>query len=321
MAHRVRFYETGTPAVLRYEEMEVGEPGDNQVRLRQEAVGVNFVDTMFRDGTITVPTPFAIGVEAAGVVERIGAGVSDLRVGDRAAYWFSFGAYADERLVEASALVKLPEDVSAEQAAAVLAKGLTAWVLVKKVHAIKAGETVLVHAAAGGVGSLLASWAQALGAKVIATVGSPGKAATVREHGIEHVLAADDPDLVAKIRTRTDGRGVDVVYELVGASTFARSVEALRDGGALVHLGNASGAATVDRDALAKRSIEYVQPSTGQFIKDRETLLKASADVFAALQDDVFGEIGITCYPLSEAARAHADIAARRITGSIVLVP
>jgi NADPH2:quinone reductase len=321
MAHRIRFHQRGGPSVLQYEEFQVGEPGARQVRLRQDAVGVNFVDTMFRDGTIEVPLPFAPGVEGAGVVEAVGSEVSDLKVGDRVAYWFSLGAYATARLVEADALVKLPVGVSAEQAAAVLAKGLTAWALVKRVHVVKPGDTVLVHAAAGGVGSLTASWARALGAKVIATVGSPAKAELVRERGIEHVLDANDPGLAAKVKALNGGNGVDVVYELVGATTFEQSVAAIRDGGDLVHPGNASGSPKVDAAALAARSIRHVKPVTGQVVNDRTTFEAASEDLLSALQDGIFGALRITRYPLAEARRAHEDIAARRIAGAIVLIP
>ena len=217
--------------------------------------------------------------------------------------------------------MKLPAGVSTEQAAAILAKGLTAWALVKRVHVVKPGDTVLVHAAAGGVGSLVASWAQALGAKVIATVGSPNKAEMVRERGIEHVLDANDTDLAVKVKALNGGNGVDVVYELVGATTFEKSVAAIRDGGDLVHLGNASGSPTVDEAALEARSIRYVKPVTGQVVSSRAILDEASVDLFAALQDDIFGQLPITRYPLREASRAHEDIAARRIVGSIILVP
>ncbi|MDB6000551.1 MAG: quinone oxidoreductase [Rhizobacter sp.] len=321
MAHRIRIHQHGGPSVLQYEEVQVGEPGAHQVRLRQEAIGVNFVDTMFRDGTIQVPLPFAVGVEGAGIIEAVGPDVSGLKAGDRVAYWFSFGAYADVRLVDAEALVKLPAGVSTEQAAAVFAKGLTAWALVKRVHVVKPGDTVLVHAAAGGVGSLTASWAQALGAKVIATVGSPEKAELVRERGIAQVLDANDPELAAKVKALNGGKGVDVVYELVGATTFEQSVAALRDGGDLVHLGNASGSPKVDAAVLAARSIRHVQPVTGQVVNDRSTLEIASKDVLSALVEGVFGTLRITRYPLSQASRAHEDIAARRIAGSIVLTP
>jgi len=321
MAQHIRISKTGAPSVLQYESVEVGEPSAGQVRLRQEAVGVNFVDTMFRDGTFPVPLPFTPGVEGAGVIEAVGAGVTHVKVGDRVGYWFALGAYADERLVEAEALVKLPVGVSSEQSAAIFTKGLSAWALVKQVHVVKPGETVLVHAAAGGVGSLVALWAQALGAKVIATVGSPHKMKAVRERGIEHVLDVNDADLAAKVKALSGGHGVDVVYELVSATTFAASVASLRDGGDLVHLGNASGPAKVDKAALAARAIRYVQPVTGQVVNSRAILDAASRDLFAALQDGIFGQLPITRYPLREVGRAHEDIAARRVTGSVILTP
>ncbi|KIH83096.1 quinone oxidoreductase family protein [Pseudomonas batumici] len=321
MAQHIRISKTGAPSVLQHENVEVGEPGAGQVRLKQEAVGVNFVDTMFRDGTFPVPLPFTPGVEGAGVIEAVGAGVTHVKVGDRVGYWFALGAYADERLVEAEALVKLPAGVSSEQSAAIFTKGLSAWALVKQVHVVKPGETVLVHAAAGGVGSLVALWAQALGAKVIATVGSPHKMKAVRERGIEQVLDVNDADLVAKVRALNGGHGVDVVYELVGATTFTASVASVRDGGDLVHLGNASGPAKVDKAALEARAIRYVQPVTGQVVNSRAILDAASRELFAALQDGIFGQLPITRYPLREVGRAHEDIAARRVTGSVILMP
>jgi NADPH2:quinone reductase len=298
MSHRIRIYQQGAPDVLRYEE---------------------FVDTMFRDGTFGVQLPFAIGVEGAGTVEAIGPGVSSVNIGDRVAYWFSFGSYADQRIIDAEALVKLPPQVSTEEAAAILAKGLTAWALVRRVHIVRPGETVLVHAAAGGVGSLVASWAQALGAHVIATVGSPAKADALRKRGFDHVLDANDPDLAGAIKACNGGNGVDVVYELVGASTFEQSTAAIRDGGDLVHAGKASGMPAVDEAALTKRSIRYSKPDTGQVINNRDILEEASGDLFAALQEGVFGKLAIARYPLRDASQAHEDIAARRVAGSIIL--
>ncbi|WP_159952984.1 quinone oxidoreductase [Rhizobium sp. 18065] len=319
MSHRIRIYQQGAPSVLRYEDFEPGEPGAGEVRLRQDAAGVNFVDTMFRDGTFGVQLPFAMGVEGAGIIEAIGPGVSRFKAGDRVAYWFSFGSYADKRIINADALVNLPPQVSTEEAAALLAKGLTAWALVKRVHIVKLGATVLVHAAAGGVGSLVAAWAQALGARVIATVGSPAKADAVRKRGFDPVLDANDPDLASTIKASNGGNGVDAVYELVGASTFDQSVAAIRDGGDLVHSGNASGSPIIDEAALVKRSIRYVKPSTGQVINNRKILDEASDDLFAALQEGVFGKLAIARYPLRDASQAHEDIAARRAVGSIIL--
>lgn len=322
--HRVRIYQTGGPAVMQYETLDtdIGAPGPGQVRLAHQAIGLNFVDTLFRSGAFGVPLPLDMGVEAAGVVEAVGPGVTGLRVGDRAAYFFTPGAYSNVRLIDAAALVKLPDDISSELAATLLTKGLTAWMLLKRVHPVQPGEAVLVHGAAGGVGSLLAAWAKALGATVIATVGSPAKADSVRALGIEHVLHTGDPVFIERIQSITAGRGVDVVYEFVGKATFALSVAALRNGGTLAHVGNASGApSSADKATLPSRSIRYVQPTTSQYVGERTSLELASNEVFAAWRAGVFGEPRATRYPLSEVVRAHEDLAARRITGTAILIP
>ena len=319
MAHRIRIHRTGGPEVLLYEDYDVGEPGPGQVRLAQEAAGVNFVDTQFRDGIYDATLPLTLGVEGAGIVDAVGPGVTEFEVGDRVAYWLAFGSYADMRLVEADKLVRLPIGLSSEQAAASLTKGLSAWAMVKRAHVVQLGETVLVQAAAGGVGSLAASWAQALGAKVIATVGTPEKAAWLRERGIETVLDAGDPDLAARVYAMTDGRGADVVYELIGAATFDKSVAALRPGGDLVHFGNASGAPSVDPAALADRSIVYTRPNTADFVNSRVVLKEASGDLWSAFETRILEPHPVTRYPLRGARRAHEDIRARRVVGSMIL--
>jgi NADPH2:quinone reductase len=319
MAHRIRIHQIGGPEVLQYEEFDVGEPGQVQVRLLQEAAGVNFVDTQFRDGIYAATLPMTLGVEGAGIVEAVGAGVSDFHVGDRVGYWLSFGSYSDVRLIDADRLVKLPAGLSSEQAAATFTKGLSAWALVKRAHVLQPGETLLVHAAGGGVGSLAASWAQALGAKVIATVSSPAKAVGLRNCGIETVLDAGDPELIAKVEALTGGRGVDVVYELVGAATFQKSVAALRPGGCLIHFGNASGSPLIDRAALVKRAITYTKPDTADFVNTRSVLEEASDDLWSAFDAGVLEPPPIAHYPLSDARRAHVDIRARSVVGSMVL--
>ncbi|MFC7287283.1 quinone oxidoreductase family protein [Herminiimonas glaciei] len=319
---RVRIYEQGAPEVMRYEAAPaaIGTPAAGQVRLRQDAAGINFIDTMFRDGTVGVTLPFNMGVEGAGVIEAIGAGVSDFAVGDRVAYFFSFGAYAKVRTIEADALVKLPADVSTETAAALLTKGLTAWMLLKRVHAIKPGDTILVHGAAGGVGSLLTRWAKALGATVIATA-SASKAALVRAHGIDHVLDSGATDLAEQVRAIAPG-GVDVVYEFVGQATFAQSVQALRDGGHLVHVGNASGAPQQGyQDQLAQRGIRYTKPATAQYVNNRQVLELASHGLFDAWRTGVFGDVEPVRYAMADVVRAHRDLAARRISGPAILLP
>lgn len=322
MNQHIRITETGKPSVMRLEGAPaVGRPGRGEVHLRHEAIGVNFVDTLFRSGAFAVPLPLAMGVEGAGVVVAVGEGVTNVKPGDRAAYFFAFGAYARERLIEAHHLVKLPQHVSSETAAATFTKGLTAWMMLFGAHRLHADETVLVHAAAGGVGSMVARWAKSLGARVIATVGSMEKAALVRSWGIDDVLQSDDRELAQKVLALTRGRGVDVVYELVGKTTFGQSVQALRDGGHLIHVGNASGNPSVDKVLLAQRSIRYVQPSTGQYVGERPELELASATLFAAMRDNVFGDAAPTRYRLEDAAQAHEDIAARRLAGAAILVP
>jgi NADPH2:quinone reductase len=322
MNQQIRITETGHPSVMHLEAApSIGRPGRGQVHLRHQAIGVNFVDTLFRSGAFKVPLPLAMGVEGAGVVVAVGEGVTNVQPGDRAAYFFSFGAYASERLIEAQHLVRLPQEISSDTAAATFTKGLTAWMMLFGAHRLQTGETVLVHAAAGGVGSMVARWAKSLGATVIGTVGSTEKAALVRSWGIDHVLDSSDPQLAEKVRALNGGRGVDVVYELVGRTTFAQSVLALRDDGHLVHVGNASGNPAVDKAALAARDIRYVQPSTGQYVGEREELELASATLFAAMKDRVFGEIVPTRYRLQDAVQAHEDIEARRLSGAAILLP
>jgi len=320
MNQRVRIYQQGTPAVMRHETFTPGKPSSGQVLMRHEAIGVNFVDTMFRDGTFKVPLPFALGVEGAGVITEVGPGVQHLKVGDRVGYFFSFGAYADQRVIDASSLIKLPDDLSSEQAAGLLSKGLTVWALVTQVHALRAGETVVVQGASGGVGRLLARWAKSIGASVIATVGSADKARAVEGWGLDHVLRADEPHLAERIRAANGGRGVDVVYDLVGRQTLNDSITALRDGGHLVHAGNASGAGVADAARLASRGIRYVQPSTPQYVnaQNQDT---AASELFERFREGALGPLALSRYPLKDAAQAHHAIAARKHSGSILLTP
>lgn len=320
MTQRIRIYQQGTPAVLQYETFALEKPARGQVSLRHEAIGVNFVDTLFRDGTFKVPLPFGMGVEAAGVVEAVGPDVSNFKAGDRVGYFFAPGAYADRRVIDASALIKLPADISSEQAAGLMSKGLTAWALVKQVYALRAGETVVVHGASGGVGTLLARWAKSIGATVIATVGSAQKARIVESWGLATVLRSDEPELADRINTANGGSGVDVVYDLVGRQTLDASIQALRDGGDLVHVGNASGAATPDTTLLASRAIRYIQPSTPQYV-NAENQNAAASEVFERFREGALGPLELSRYQLEEAALAHQAIATRKHTGSILLIP
>lgn len=322
MNHQVRIHTSGQPGVMQYEPApSVPAPGPGQVHIRHDAIGLNYVDTLFRNGAFNVPLPFNMGVEGAGEVLEIGANVTDLKPGDRVAYFFSLGAYSDERLIDASQLVKLPDHISTQSAAAILTKGLTAWMMLFGAHQIKAGETVLVHAAAGGVGAMVSRWAKALGAKVIATVGTPSKAALVKALGIEHVLDANDPQLAARVHAANGGKGVDVVFELVGKTTFAQSVASLRDGGHLLHIGNASGNPEIDKAHLAARGIRYQHATTGQYAGERRALEQGAQAVFSTARDGVFGAIEPVRYKLADVVQAHIDLEARRITGPAILIP
>ncbi|GAA0767910.1 quinone oxidoreductase [Ideonella azotifigens] len=314
----IRYHSYGGPEVLEVEDNpDIGLPGDGQVRLRQLAIGVNFIDTMFRQGVFPLPVPAIPGVEGVGVIEAIGHGVNNVQVGQRVAYYLAPGSYTQTRHVDASALVAVPDDLGAEQVAAVLTKGLTAWAGLNGYHKLQAGQTVLVQGASSGVGSLLARWAKARGATVIGTAGSePKRAALVG--AIDHVLASDAPDLGAQVRQLVP-TGVDVVYEFVGKATFDATLVAVKDGGTIVSIGSASGAPNVDRDAVAKRGLKMVGGPMATYLSGR--VEQATSDVFSALKAGVFGEVAITTYALRDAAKAHEDIAARAKTGSLVLLP
>ncbi|GAB7542060.1 quinone oxidoreductase family protein [Cupriavidus sp. 8B] len=317
MSTVIRFHVHGGPEVLEVEQQTLAQPGLGEVRLRHEAIGVNFIDTIFRKGIYPVSLPSIPGVEGAGVVEALGEGVHGLAVGDRVAYFLSPGSYAQERTIDAQALVKLPQDVSAEQAAAVLTKGLTAWSGLHGFHQIKRGETILVQGATSAVGRLLSRWARALGATVIGT-GSVAKQDTLRAD-VDHALASDDPDLGAQIRDIAPD-GVDVVYEFVGRATFAASVAAVRDGGTIVNIGAASGAPEIDNAALAARQVRVAGGPMAQHLQG-QARDEAVAAVFEALRAGVFGETEVVRYPLADASRAHEDIAERRRCGTAILIP
>lgn len=314
----IRFHSYGGPDVLEVEESaDLGSPGAGQVRLRHLAIGVNFIDTLFRQGVYPVALPSVPGVEGVGVIEAIGSGVEGLQVGQRVAYYLAPGSYAQTRHIDAGALVSLPDDVGAEQIAAILTKGLTAWAGLNGYHRLQAGQTVLVQGASSGVGSLLARWAKARGAIVIGTAGSEAKRAAL-VGDIDHVLASDASDLGAQVRKLVPG-GVDVVYEFVGKATFGATLAAVKDGGTVVSIGAASGAPIVDTEAVARRGLKMVGGPMATHLAGR--VEHAAAEVFAAFKAGVFGEVAITSYALRDAASAHEDIASRAKTGSLVLVP
>jgi len=319
----IRIHRHGGPEVLQWETLEVGEPGPGEVRLRHAAIGLNFIDIYERTGLYKVALPAVLGKEAAGVVEALGAGVKHISVGDRVAYaGDTSGAYCEHRVMPAARLVRIPDSLDDQQAAAVMLKGLTAQMLLRQTYRVRRGDVLLIHAAAGGVGSILVQWAKHLGAKVIAVVGSDAKAARARELGADHAVL-DGEDWVAATKAATAGRGVDVVYDSVGKQTFMRSLDCLRPRGLMVTYGNSSGAVEPFAPLeLSRRGSLYVtRPTLFHYIATRPALARAAQELLDVLARSVVRvQIGQS-YPLREAARAHVDLEARRTTGSTVLLP
>lgn len=324
MARTIRIHEKGGPEVLRLEELAVGDPGPGEARIRQTAIGVNFLDTYHRSGLYPVPLPTGIGSEAAGVVEAVGSGVSVVRPGDRVAYAGGApGAYTETRLLPAERLVRIPDGISDQQAAAMMLKGMTVRYLIRRTYVVKANDVVLWHAAAGGVGLIACQWLKALGVTVIGTAGSDEKAALARSHGADHVIVYTREEFPQRVRELTNGRGVPVVYDSVGKSTFMGSLDCLQPRGLLAAFGNASGAVPpFDLLLLSQKGSLYVtRPTLATHIATRADLEETAADLFDAVRaGKVKIEVGRT-YPLEKAADAHRDLEARKTTGSVVLVP
>jgi NADPH2:quinone reductase len=321
MPHAIRVHETGGPEVLKWEEVEVGEPGPGQVRIRQEAAGLNFIDVYHRTGLYPQPLPFTPGVEGAGVIDAVGPGVTDLSVGDRVAYGGPVGGYAELRLVPADRLVKLPDSISSEQAAAMMLQGMTAEMLLRRVHQVKAGETILVHAAAGGVGLILCQWAKALGATVIGTVGSEEKAELARSHGCDHPIIYTRQDFVAEVDRITGGAKVAVVYDGVGRDTFMKSLDCLHRRGMMASFGNASGAVEpFDALLLARKgSLFLTRPTLYDYTLDPADLQQSARALFDVVESGkVKIEIGQR-FALAGAAEAHRALEGRKTSGSTVL--
>ncbi|MFJ5775638.1 quinone oxidoreductase family protein [Streptomyces sp. NPDC093094] len=321
MAHAVRFYETGGPDVLTWEEVSVGDPGPGQVRIRHEAVGLNFADTYFRTGLYPVRLPDGIGVEAAGVVEAVGEGVTHVAAGDRVTYTGSpLGAYSTERVMDASHLIRLPREISCETAAATTMRGLTAAYLLRRIHPLREGDTILLHAAAGGVGLIVSQWAALLGIRVIGTVSSEEKAELARAHGCEHVIRYRQEDVAERVRELTDGAGVPLVLDSVGKDTFAGSLASLARRGLLVCFGTASGPVPpIDAMQLAVRGSLFVtRPALADYIADPAERGALAGELFGHVSS---GRIAVEInqrYKLDDAARAHRDLEAGRTTGSSV---
>lgn len=324
MPKAIRIHETGGPEVLRWEEVEVGEPGEGEARIRQTAVGVNYIDTYHRSGLYPVPIPGGLGSEGAGIVEAVGPGVTVVRPGDRVAYAGGPpGSYAQVRKLPAQILVPISEGVSDQVAAAVMLKGMTAQYLIRRTYPVQRGETVLFHAAAGGVGLIACQWLKGLGAHVIGTVGSDAKAEIARAHGCEHVIVSTREDVAKRVREITGGAGVPVVYDSVGKETFVNSLDCLKPRGLMVSFGNSSGKVDpVDLGLLTQKGSLYLtRPTLATYTATRPDLEATARDVFEVIRSGtVKVEIRHT-YPLAEAAQVHRDLEGRKTVGSIVMLP
>ena len=324
MVKATRFDRTGGPEVMKWADVEVGEPGAGEIRVKQHAVGLNYIDVYFRTGLYPLPLPGGLGMEAAGEVSAVGAGVANLRVGDRIAYVARPpGAYAQERVLPAEKVVKLPDGLSYEQAASVMLQGLTAQYLLRRTYPVKAGDTILIQAAAGGVGLLVCQWAKALGATVIGTVGSDEKAEIARAHGCDYPIVYTREDFTKRVREITNGAGVPVVYDSIGKDTFTASLDCLAPLGLFVSFGNASGALPpIDSSEFAGRgSLFFTRPTLFTYIAKRSDYDAMSNELFDVL---LSGKVKTSInqrYPLPEAGQAHADLEARRTTGSTILLP
>jgi NADPH:quinone reductase len=323
MPKAVRYHKQGGPEVLQLDETPVGDPGPGQARVRHTAIGVNFVDTYQRSGLYPMQLPAVAGNEAAGVVEAVGAGVTDLKAGDRVAYTGLPGSYCEARVVPADRMVKLPQGISDEQAASMMLKGLTVHYLIHSTYAVKKGETVLWHAAAGGVGLIACQWLKALGVAAIGTVGSDEKAALAKSHGAEHVVNYSKENFVERVKSITGGKNVPVVYDSVGKTTWDGSLDCLRPRGLLVSFGNASGPVPpVNLGILSTKGSLYVtRPTLATHIATRADLVERSNALFEVVKS---GKVKIETtkrYKLADAQAAHRDLEGRKTTGSIVLVP
>jgi len=323
MAKAMRYHKQGGPEVMQYEDVQVGDPGQGQVRIKHTAIGVNFVDTYQRSGLYPMPLPSVAGNEGAGVVEAVGAGVTDLKAGDRVTYTGLPGSYCEQRLVPADRLVKLPQGITEEQAASMLLKGLTVHYLIFSTFKVSKGDTVLWHAAAGGVGLIACQWLKALGVTTIATAGSADKMALAKAHGADHVINYSTENFVEKVKALTGGKGVPVVYDGVGKSTWEGSLDCLRPRGLMVTFGNASGpVAPVNLGILASKGSLYVtRPTLATHIASRADLVERSNALFDIVKS---GKVKIETtkkYKLADALQAHRDLEGRKTTGSVVLVP
>ncbi|AJY08010.1 quinone oxidoreductase [Burkholderia sp. SIMBA_043] len=324
MPKAIRYDQPGGPEVMKWVDVEVGEPKAGEVRIRQHAVGLNYIDVYFRTGLYPQPLPGGLGMEAAGEVTAVGEGVSALKAGDRVAYVGQPpGAYAQERVMPAERLVKLPDALGYDDAASVMLQGLTAHYLLRRTYPVKAGDTILIHAAAGGVGLLVCQWAKALGATVIGTVGSDEKAALASAHGCDHPIVYTRENFTQRVKEITNGAGVPVVYDSIGKDTYIGSLDCLAPLGYFVSFGNASGPLPpIDSKEFSSRgSLFFTRPTLFSYIAKRADLEAAAAELFDVI---LSGKVKTSInqrYPLAEVGRAHADLESRKTTGSTVLVP
>ena len=324
MTNAIRIHEHGGPDVMKWEAIEVGNPGEKEMRVRHTAVGLNYIDTYHRTGLYKIPLPSVIGREGAGVVEAIGAAVTEFKVGDRVAYASApIGSYAEARLIAADRVVKIPNNVTDQQAASIMLKGMTAQYLIRRTYAVKPGDTILFHAAAGGVGLILCQWAKHLGATVIGTVGSEEKATLAKANGCDHVINYRNEDFVARVAEITAEKKCAVVYDGVGKDTFLKSLDCVRPRGLVALFGNASGKVEpLDLGVMAaKGSLFVTRPTLDTHVATREDLVATANDLFDVVGRGIVKiEINQT-YALEDAAQAHRDLEARKTTGSTVLIP
>jgi NADPH:quinone reductase len=325
MAHAIRFHKTGGPEVLQWEDVNVPAPAQGECQIRHKAVGLNYIDTYHRTGLYPVPLPSGIGLEAAGVVEAVGPGVSEFKAGDRVAYCNGpLGAYAEVKNHPAERLVKIPDAISFEQAASMMLQGLTVQYLLRRMYVVpKSGDTIVWHAAAGGVGLIACQWARALGVNVIGTVSSEDKAKLARDNGCAHTVIYTKEDIVAKVNEITGGKKVQVVYDGVGKDTFMKSIDCLQPRGLLVSFGNASGpVGPTDLGILAAKGSLYVtRPTLMSYVGKRDELVAAAKDLFDMVTSGKVKVQPRQSYALKDAAQAHRDLEGRKTTGSTVLVP
>ncbi|ABX14679.1 quinone oxidoreductase family protein [Burkholderia multivorans] len=324
MPKAIRYDQPGGPDVMKWVDVEVGAPQAGEVRIKQHAVGLNYIDVYFRTGLYPQPLPGGLGMEAAGEVTAVGEGVTALKVGDRVAYVAQPpGAYAQERVLSAERVVKLPDGIGYDDAASVMLQGLTAHYLLRRTYPVKAGDTILIHAAAGGVGLLVCQWAKALGATVIGTVGSDEKAELAKAHGCDHPIVYTRENFTQRVKEITNGAGVPVVYDSIGKDTYIGSLDCLAPLGYFVSFGNASGPLPpIDSKEFSSRgSLFFTRPTLFSYIAKRADLESAAAELFDVI---LSGKVKTSInqrYPLAEVGRAHADLEARKTTGSTILVP